>query len=106
SFLNRGGCVALLDGDASDTSCGAAKYRLDACEMASCATCNSDVAASADCQTRADSWYCANAVSKRDACATRLGDDDSSPYAACGRDSEDFVTAARKVFTVFCGPAR
>ena len=97
-YANIGGCIALVSGDASSTSCGAKMLESYECEALVCAQCDSqDFAAYLDCTSAADKQQPCSAYQV----ALCDAPDGGAVYDACFSEQnfDDYVT---KLGALFC----
>lgn len=98
-LLNEAGCVALVTGDATPSSCAVKEYLLRSCALASCADCPLDG------PEDVPNWDACMQASTGSTCASYAGP------AACVQkvapqcvNGSDFGTRFQAIAPLFCGP--
>jgi hypothetical protein len=99
--INVAGCVAIVSGDSSDTSCAAKYAAAESCLDSVCgsATANDQAA----CRDHASQWGCKTYVDPANDCLEALGALDPGPYDVCGVADDTVETLSAKVIGLFCG---
>jgi hypothetical protein len=92
---NVAGCIALVDGDASATGCGAKEWAFVRCNDAVCNHCAAET--TSDCRTSSTIGVCADYALPA-ACAT------DAKYAAC-TDHALYADSFRAIGAIFCANA-
>jgi hypothetical protein len=105
--LDTAGCVALAQGDVSDSSCGAKILALAECDVAACASCHvvddATMTTLGQCEANGESGAC-QAYVEPARCGAALAEAGSAPAKACfaGSDFSDFDAGYDALVPLFC----
>ncbi len=98
TYVNTGGCIALLTGDASATGCGAKEWESSECEDDACSACSSTSTPDYNtCATQADTATCTQFFNAR--CDLT----DAGAATPCDLNAGTFDELLIAVSTVMCG---